>query len=71
MTSFFGRQPVVKKSFKVLSVTMDFTQLQEVGALGTILFESLRQSKSAGSNLSRAGKNITVHIQDGAAYEGA
>ena len=49
---------------------MDLTQLQEVGALGAILIESLRQSKSAGSNLSRAGKNITVHIQDGGLRRG-
>ena len=30
--------------------------MQEVGALGAILIESLRQSKSVGSNLSQAGK---------------
>jgi len=44
------------KSSKVLSVTMDLTQLQVVGALGAILMESLRQSKSVGSNLSRVGQ---------------
>ena len=51
-------------------MTMDLTQLQEVGAFGAILIESLRQSKSAGSNLSRTGKNITAPIQNGGLRRG-
>ena len=57
-------------SSKVLLVTMDITQLQDVGALGAILIESLTQSKSASLNLSRARENIIVHIQIGGLRRG-
>lgn len=70
MTFFSGRQSVFTKSSKVLSVTMDLTQLQEVGAFGAILIESLKQSKSTSSNLSQAGKMLLC-IFKMAAYEGA
>ena len=70
MTSFFRRIAGLHRVIQGAVSDNGFNQLQEVGAFGAILIESLRQSKSAGSNLSREGKNITVHIQDGGLQRG-